>query len=174
MQRLFLLLCCFLIGCVEQQWSNSPEIWEKPEQVFLCTHIPEQQFFNAESATEQWNKAIGNWRHINIVRSEEAFNISCDYQMYEVKESFDGLKTTLAWADKIGGDTIFLVRGRYESFPIGIMMHEIGHVLGAQHFGETLMHPQKDVIYYSCPDHVTVSQVAAWNHVNLAGLRWCK
>lgn len=170
---LLLTLLLFSFGCVEQQWSKAPEVWSKPQQVTLCTHIPESQFYNAVVAAEQWNKAIDAWKHINVIRANE-YNILCDYQMYEVFESFDGLDTTVAWADKVGGDTIYLVHGRYESLAQGVMMHEIGHVLGAQHYFQTLMNPSKSEVYYTCPDHITVSQVAAWNHVNLSGLRWCK
>lgn len=73
----------------------------------------------------------------------------------------------------VGGREISLVKGRYEQDVTGILLHEIGHALGAQHVPGTLMNPRWTPGEFTCPDATTVAQVAAWNKVDLGLLQWC-
>lgn len=72
----------------------------------------------------------------------------------------------------IGGYRVWLVRGRYELIARGVLLHELGHVFGAQHLDGTLMRPRYERDY-SCPDVYTMLQVAAYAHEDLTRFSWC-
>ena len=109
-----------------------------------------------------WDKAVGNWRHVRVTRE------SCEVVVQE--GSCDG--EPLACTDKLGGSVVTLVPGRYEGARESILLHELGHVLGAQHVGGTLMSPTYER-GYTCPDVYTVVQVAAYQKANLEYFSWC-
>lgn len=82
---------------------------------------------------------------------------------------------TLAFANERGGDMIAYIYDRIGSRRIkDIMMHEIGHLLGADHVsGESLMNYYYGDQQLDCIDKITVSQVAGYLHLNLSELNYC-
>lgn len=82
----------------------------------------------------------------------------------------------LAWVDQIGGRKMFVVR---ESMPKEsdlklVMLHELGHVLGARHKdGDNLMNPTFDSHKYQCVDAQTVEQVAKAQWIPFEQLNYC-
>jgi len=140
-----------------------------PLDMYVCLELPEAQMPEAERAVAQWNKSLAQWKKLRVERTFKY----CDVVVEEVTEALNRSPGALAWADKLGGSHVSMRKGFYEQDVQGILMHEIGHILGAQHMQGTLMDAEWSPKSYPCPDRVTVAQVAAWNHVSLNLLTWC-
>ena len=81
---------------------------------------------------------------------------------------------TIAWADRIGGSQIFIIRDRaYNDWIMGLAMHEMGHVLGSKHTGDYLMHPHFHYLRTKCIDYDTLKEVAAYQHFKIEELNYC-
>lgn len=145
-----------------------------PVETNVCVHLPEEQLESARQAVEQWDIALRQWRRMRFV----AFgSTNCYLTVTEVAYSMapkaSNGAVALAWVPYVGASSIFMVRGLYERDTTGILMHEIGHAMGASHLPGTLMHWQHRKMTYACPDAATVAQVAAWHRVDLRLLAWC-
>lgn len=176
MGRLLYLIVLMFLGVFIACGPN----WRKPKtnynppppiKAWVCIDVPDAQFEAVEKSVTEWNRSIGVWKHLIPVR--EKFSPGCSYWIHEVKLPANHEPTVLAWTNEIGGYEISLIKGRYEFDTLGIMMHELGHAFGAQHVPGTLMNATWNRHYFTCPDLATVSQVAAWNHINLDLLTWC-
>jgi hypothetical protein len=81
-----------------------------------------------------------------------------------------------AWgfADKIGGNTISLVRDYFGVDAVyGLMLHEMAHCLGADHLGDRLMKTNFDLAAFQCVDLTTVAQVAKYLGLDIKNLNYC-
>jgi predicted Zn-dependent protease len=133
--------------------------------------IPEKSQPEARQALELWNKTVGTWKTLVPVDGDSN---NCDYTIKEVSiDMCPGTASALACTNTIGGNIVYMRKGRYEKAVKWITLHEWGHVYGAQHVVGTLMNPTWEKLNTECPDIVTVAQVAAYNHLNLATLSWC-
>jgi len=101
----------------------------------------------------------------------EGLKEPCNYYIHETTHSTS--EQSIAWTSMIGGKEINLVIGKYENITRQLVLHELGHALGAQHVPGTLMNPSYSPVKYRCIDATTVAQVAAWNQVDIGILRWC-
>jgi predicted Zn-dependent protease len=82
---------------------------------------------------------------------------------------------TLAWADKIGGNRIWLIRDRVASEWIrGIMLHEIGHLLGVRHDEIYLMQPYYDWKRYQCIDYEAMKLVSSAQGLLISDMNYCE
>ena len=106
-----------------------------------------------------------NWRGVRKTTT------NCDVTVYE--GPCPDSSSALACADRIGGTSIALVPTRYEHDRTGILLHELGHIFGAQHLSGTLM-AANYYKHHSCPDLETVLQVSAYQHANLTYFSWCE
>jgi hypothetical protein len=169
----YLLIAFSVISCVETfSWKKTLFDLENEARVkTVCIDANENKKTEIIQAFSIWNNSISNWTRFEI---DEGFS-DCDVLVTEVEEievPYE-VSNVLAWVPDLGTQIIYLVRGKYEKDPTGIIMHEIGHMLGAQHVEGTLMNSTYDKILYSCPDKFTVAQIAAWNKINLSILSWC-
>lgn len=102
---------------------------------------------------------------------------ACTYIVSEVASDDPTMEEThkdaAAWVSMIGGSHVYMRKGHYEHDVAGLVMHEIGHLLGAQHVPYTLMHQTWERLMFVCPDATTVAQVAAWNQVDIRLFSWC-
>lgn len=83
-------------------------------------------------------------------------------------------KDTRAWVNELGGFKLYVVKDRVSTEMMsGVMMHEIGHALGASHREAGLMfqHYRKEM--YSCIDFATVKQVSDYQKIRLDYLNHC-
>jgi hypothetical protein len=80
----------------------------------------------------------------------------------------------LACTDKIGGNTLYIIRDRMINSQVSdITMHEIGHLLGADHQNGGLMDPAPNENNARCIDLGTLKQVAAYQHLDYHLMNYC-
>ena len=166
---LFLVLILSCTQTVSWHTNDLIDMRSTAKLNVVCLDVNEKSKPEIIRAIDVWNDALQNW--VKFLPTEEFSGSACDILITEVESSNEPL--ALAWASKVGGDVIYLVRGKYEFDAFGIVLHEIGHALGAQHVNGTLMNKVYDKKMYECPDAITIAQVAAWNKVSLDILKWC-
>jgi len=152
------LLPALVISCTTQ-WSAPHAItFDHSRPLRVCSRVAGDGVANAVAA---WDRAIGGWRHVEMASG------SCDvHVVYGECES----KTAIACTESLGGSQITIQRSSHDT--TGVVAHELGHALGAQHVPGTLMDLQ-NANKWDCPDATTVAQVAAYNRINLELLGWC-
>lgn len=172
MNRLILsLVVLFLVGCEPLGWSHprTNGTWLPPSYAYVCLELPESQIPAAKEALAMWDRSLRQWRRFVPVEGRQQ---PCTYWVHETTRPLPSDATALAWTT-VGGMEIVLLRGSYEHDTAGLLMHELGHAMGAQHVPGTLMRPQWHRGGYVCPDAYTVAQVAAYNRVSIDLLSWC-
>jgi hypothetical protein len=166
-------------GC-EPRWISPRRIdtWNGVQNVYVCLDLPSNVVDEASVAVNSWDKSLKQWKRMIPVmgggNTTDEFDLGCAYLITEVNKPNPGDPLAVAWASRIGGRYIYLRKGYYEEDVEVIVLHELGHALGAQHVAGTLMHPVYNTITQRCPDVTTVSQVAAFNGLDLAILSWCE
>lgn len=166
-------------GC-EPRWIGPRRIdtWNGVQNAYVCLDLPADVVDEAVEAVKLWDKSLKQWkRMIPVVGGTnitDEFELGCSYLITEVNRPNPGDALAVAWASRIGGKYIYLRQGYYEEDVKVIVLHELGHALGAQHVAGTLMNPTYNTITQKCPDVTTVSQVAAFNGLDLSTLSWCE
>ncbi len=86
----------------------------------------------------------------------------------------DGPKTA-AWVNELGGYKLYVIKDRVPGDMVkGVMLHELGHALGARHQdGNTLMFEKYDAKKFTCIDYATVKQVSSYQMIQLDHLNYC-
>ena len=82
----------------------------------------------------------------------------------------------LAFTDRVGGHLLYVVRDRIMNEQMkGLMMHEVGHLLGANHIDEDsdLMAPIFTNENTQCVDKHTLEQVAQFEHFPVNNMNYC-
>jgi hypothetical protein len=170
---LFLFVTVF-VAC-SPSWRKPPVSLanlDRSSTVYICLDLPDAQQKAASDAVEMWDKAIGNWKHLVATKSHD--DTFCGLWVHETTAMHSKDPTALAWASAIGGREIFMKVGRYEKDTKGILMHELGHALGAQHVVGSLMNATWAPGTFLCPDIQAVGQVAAFHDVDIETLSWCR
>lgn len=169
------LVCFFALTFVAcgPTWRRPPALVDDPSLTWVaCLHVPFESRAAAHSAVEKWSLALGKWRRlraVDVVSDDDR----CDLWIHVGEPPPDDDGVTLGWTSMQGGREITLVEGRHEHDVEGILLHELGHALGAQHLPGTLMDATWRPHAFICPDPATVAQVAAWHRVSLDLLSWC-
>lgn len=156
-----LTLALLLASCAPT-WTYAPQNAMARPPIRVCLEAPDTSGELAQ-AVHAWDKAIGNWRHMVVSHA------GCDVVIFE-GQCTDG--NPLACADGLGGTVVTLVPGKYEHDRTAILLHELGHILGAQHVEGTLM-SSTYAGHYTCPDIYTVLQVSSYQKANLTEFSWC-
>ncbi len=173
MKLLFVLfLSLSLVNCSWTAWRRPTRngTTDTPSTHYVCINLPESHRSEAARAVELWDQAMSQWVHLKVAEGPEDW---CRYTILETTMEYPDDPEALAWASMIGGREVSLIKGRYEHDITGIVLHELGHCLGAQHVPGTLMNPRWEPGLFVCPDATTVAQVAAWHHADLGLLSWC-
>jgi predicted Zn-dependent protease len=143
--------------------------WYVPVTAYVCIQLSHEQFIEASKAVNEWSNSLKEWKKLVPING---WNEPCNYYIHETKNK-DSHQSSIAWTSSIGGREIKLVVGKYENITKQIVLHELGHALGAQHVHNTLMNSTYNNRMYKCIDATTIAQVAAWNQVEIDILRWC-
>ena len=160
-----------MMSC-QPSWTKNTTpsgVWIPGETATVCVHVSNDTLSDVIDAVEAWDTAIGKWKHlVPIVGPSD----QCNYVIREAEVTEEVGYNTLA-STKLHGRDIFLYKNRYELDPVGVVLHEIGHVLGARHMEGTLMAPQITYGKYRCPDAATIAQVAMVNAIDPSLFSWC-
>ena len=88
-----------------------------------------------------------------------------------------GCKPTLAWADRVGGSVVKVVKDRVGTeYVETVMLHEIGHLLYLSHNESdtnSLMYPNYNKLRYLCIDRDSVTKVAARYDLDVTIMNYC-
>ncbi len=161
--RLAILALC-LTSCVT--WTGAYNPSDTSELV--CVDLArDSDALDAMRAVNSWDRAIGTWHHMNPVRGK-----GCHLTIREAAEPPGDHPDALAFVVR-GSNVIHLVRGRYHGIAEPLVVHEMGHWLGAIHQEGTAMTPTFDRHLAACPDRKTVEQVAKANGWPMHSVSWC-
>lgn len=160
------------IECGSPRWTRPTNNPVHPGRITVCLELPKEQLPAAHRAVAAWDGALYRWNRVEAVDAPDSPE-QCTVIVRMATENKTSDPSALAWCECVGCRDISMMVGRYEMDTQGILQHELGHALGAQHAGGTLMNPTWNHEMYSCPDRTTVLQVAAWNHIDEGLLSWC-
>jgi hypothetical protein len=197
---IFLLCLVNLMGCLGHQALPFHYIQAGGYSAVPLKVIPvwiDKEFGTADQiaiddAVKQWNYALNGY--VKIVVVSTTFDMEVDvlkrvmsgdgWLFLKINSSnplvddkqFEGKKLwTLAWANAIGGNRMYLIRDRINNeWVTGITLHEMGHLLGADHDNVYLMQPHYNWEDYRCVDYEALKRVAAYQHLPMAGLNYCQ
>lgn len=163
-------------------------------QVYISQEISFSDTLEIQRAIDQWNYALNG--HIDIQIVSTNFNmdmteiryamdhghwiiqqITKDNSMVPAKITHDNgtVSDTAAFVNHVGGNCMYLVRdSMMDSWVYGVTLHEMGHLLGAQHNGKLLMAPIFNAYDYQCIDRGTMEQVANYLGLSMDQVNYCK
>lgn len=128
------------------------------------------EFTGKEEALEHLEHAHKTHQGWVIIKFE-----SDDPVLLKMVDDVDG---KLAFVSNIGtGNLMVVINDNIGLLDLRtIVLHEIGHLLGAQHINtNSLMAPEykRGFNEVSCVDKITAAQVASYNHLDLKTLNYC-
>ena len=165
--------------------------------IYVDKDFSYQQQVAIRSAIVEWNHVLNRYITLDVI--DWTFDYSSEYGkrvLEKIKIEDEGIviwsvnhdspileqmhqeEETLAFVDNFGNKAHNLVvvadkLGRKDLHQI--MLHEIGHSLGAQHvISESAMFPYTATyLSLNCIDKITAAQIATYNHLKLEHLNYC-
>lgn len=155
--------------------------------VYVDKDFGEADRISIQDALDQWNIAlhgqarfiINNHLDVNINNGFLLFKITSHNPLVKpidkiVDVDKKGIFWTLGFTSQIGDHHVYLVRDRLQNEDVKyIVMHELGHALGAAHGGSGLMSVPYNKEKWQCVDQYTVQQIAAHEHLVAEDLNYC-
>lgn len=168
MKAFLLVLILCLPTCAPVRWTYVQDTGSSLPVYTICAppDLPHRQEIG--EAVQAWRYSVRGWREIDFTTDTR-----CSLRIDVVPGNPCQTPDALACVNALGGDQVWLLAGRWDIDPRGIVLHEIGHALGAQHLAGTLMGARNSPGRYSCPDRETIVQVAAYQHAPLYEFSWC-
>jgi Matrixin len=167
-----------------RHYTNHPASTAAPEIVTLQI----DGSFNANDrakvllAVEEWNHALNGYVRFDVASSggwrPQAWNIRAERGGSPDAPGSPGgqpLSFTQAGFASIGGKMVIYVDRIGTRDLRGIVLHELGHVLGLDHDPRgNLMSARYSSTTGQCVDKPTAETIAAMRKLPLAGLNWCE
>jgi hypothetical protein len=186
-------LLCF-IGCapplVPFHYVNvgvGPSVPLKVIPVWIDDNFGQADQVSIDDSVQRWNYALNGFiklevrsTHFNmepevisqVMQGGGWLILRIDSKSAFVHDHANSL--TLAFANALGGNRIYVIRDRVEnSWVTGLMLHEMGHLLGAAHDGHDLMAPTYNWEACRCIDYEALQEVAQYQHLPLQQLNYC-
>jgi hypothetical protein len=197
MLLMLVVLAVFGSGCSVSTWHYKHG--EVPSHIINAREIPvyvDSKFTNVEivqlnAAMQEWNGVFNGQIVLTLVRkfndgaeasalAREVSNNHNGWMIAKLDSDDERLEDTvspgmLAFVPRLGGQLMVVLGDRLSTHSLKtIAMHEMGHMLGAEHvFGHNLMHPAYGPLQTDCIDKVTVNQVAFYNDLEVSSLNYC-
>ena len=198
----FCLLLGSLAGCLESLPQTTSFVYinslqapasvpRRVVRIWIDTNFGQGDLVSIEDALNQWSYALHGYLEFKIestsfdmeddvlrrvAAGEGWVFLKIDSTNEMVGHQDHGRSKVLAFTEKIGGNHLYVVRDRIRNdFMTGIIMHEIGHLLGAEHQNgeDNLMYPSFRLNNSRCIDKSTLEQVARYQNLPMAGLNYC-
>jgi hypothetical protein len=160
--------------------------------VYLDVRFSPDDMLSIGDAVAQWNYALNGYIELDIqskrfdMEPEIIANCmthrcwmvmqvdSSNYMVTELDDLAGPGSRTLAWANDVGGNRMFLIRDRLKTSWIrGIVLHEMGHLLGAEHDNAYLMAPEFVWEDTQCVDYQTIRLVGTYWSLPVNELNYC-
>ncbi len=167
---------------------NQAVIPLKSYHIYVDREFGEADKVSIMQAVEQWNFALNGYIKIDIVEwnfqmlpsqikegmeNNGWFFLKIDSHSKFLPDTKIG-KIVLAYCDKILGTRMFMIRDRMGNEDVQpIVLHEIGHLLGAEHVGHQLMYPYYGKERFRCVDWESINFVARQQHLDVNNLNYC-
>lgn len=169
---------------------TSAPITQRHIHVYINKEFTAEDKLHIDDAILRWNYALNNYIVMTVINYSSSFTpielmeaySSNGLLIYKVDSNHPNIPPqresrlrTIAWTDRLGGNEIFLIRDRlYLADIYPVMLHELGHFLGANHVNEMgLMNKEYSATNYNCIDKSTVRQVAKFQKVDFSALNYC-
>jgi hypothetical protein len=192
---IFLILGIFACSPRELRYINSGNYNEVPFKtvtIWIDEGIVASDTVLIKAAITEWNYALNGYIKLNVnpvpfSESRHDFReiyLAGDWLISSISgydklthERDKRLKRgtwVLAFVDEIGGNRINLVMDRVSNNQItGLILHEVGHLLGSKHVGTNLMYYMFNSSGYICIDYDTIEGVARAQHLRAGNLNYC-
>lgn len=177
---------------VSPHYTTHPSTAQIPLRVVplaLDIRFPLDQRQELHKAIDEWNVALNSEMRLDIYT--DAFDMADDEIKFiydhqgamllsvpksasPVKHLRDDLRAA-AYGIGIDCNTIYFIQEKITAARMhNVALHELGHLLGAEHTHSGLMLLQDDPVQHQCIDFSAIEQVATYNHLNLQALNWCE
>lgn len=196
---LIILAVCLAFGCSghmgEFHYVNSGGYTPVPLKVisiYMDKNFGDADKVAIDDAIMQWNYALNGYIVLKVV--DYKFDMqpsiikrcelgscwmilktdSLNPMVATLDKPRGGKSYTLAWANSIGGNRMTMIRDRMRNeWVTGIALHEMGHLLGAEHDDVYLMQPMFNWEQARCVDYEALRRVADYQHIPMGSLNYC-
>lgn len=188
--RIMVLILLLLMGCAPlprsfHYVSRTPYMVDPvvEHQVWIDKNFGGMDHLFIDDAIRQWNYALNGRVRIMVMGT---FDMEPEIISKVVSGSgwvimrVDGSNPlvvdskTLAWVNSVGGNRMWIIRERLSNpMVLGVVMHEIGHLLGAEHDNIYLMSPYYQWENTRCIDYATIKLVARARKIPVKELNYC-
>lgn len=199
---LLMMVVYLAVGCVGHRLTSFKyihaggysEVPLKVIPVYVDKDFGEADKVAIDDALTQWNYALNGYIRLDVVSYKfdmepsiigQCLSGHC-WMILKVNSSnpmvgeLDAAKNgkpqtyTLAWANEIGGNRMFLIRDRLPNeWVTGVSLHEMGHLLGADHDDVYLMQATFHWEDARCVDYESLKRVADYQHLPMSNLNYC-
>lgn len=195
------IIFILLFGCSSDQklirYTNNYSSNTEPKriiQVYIDKEFTITDKQLAAQAIYQWNYVLNGQIILNIkdynfdmepntlidIKNHGDFVIlKIDSNNPMIKDQCDTnlCEQTLAWTDRFGGTTIYIIRDRILSTKLDfVILHEIGHLFYLHHVPnpKSLMYKYTQFNYNTCIDYDSAYKVAINYNLNFATMNYCQ
>ena len=182
---IFIISIIFLITHINRyhEAEKINNIAEIP--VYISVDFNDREVKEITKAISEWNKTLnGNLEirikgrfDVEISKIKEAYIkggfiiLKIDSEKVKMYEEEEEDETILGFADVVGGNLLYLVGDRIRGREFGIALHEIGHILGAEHTDSGLMYRLYD--NENCVDKKAAEEISKYRGYNIESMKYC-
>lgn len=193
MALIIMMMVWVVVGCRDSNMGSRFYYLENEKVEYETDVVPiyidilfnEKEMGIIEVGIIQWNYTLNGYRKMEIVSKD--FDMSIErikeaedrggYIILKIgKESIlikeEAGSKTLGFTNGIGGNKLYLIpENMNEGEMYGVVLHEVGHLLGARHNEEGLMSPNYNKLGFRCIDKGAVRSVGEhfgyeWGRMN--------